>query len=95
MEARTKPEGTLFDLPAIGLREEREELRRTIAERCEMAAELVDHGEPAVVWCHLNDEGDRLDRLIPDAVQVKRQRPHRARRRKLLPRSVTARCACW
>ena len=30
VEARTPPEGTLFDLPAIGLREEREEARRTI-----------------------------------------------------------------
>ena len=71
VEARTRPEGTLFDLPAIGLREERDEQRRTIAERCETAASLVDHGEPAVVWCHLNEEGDRLARLIPDAEQVK------------------------
>ena len=23
-----------------------------------------------MVWCHLNDEGDLLERLIPDAVQV-------------------------
>lgn len=27
-------------------------------------------GQPAVCWCHLNPEGDRLEKLIPDAVQV-------------------------
>lgn len=69
--ARTAAPGMLFAMPAHGLREEREERRRTIQERCEMAAALVaDTGEPAVVWCHLNDEGDLLDRLIPDARQV-------------------------
>jgi len=26
--------------------------------------------EPAVCWCHLNDEGNLLERLIPGAVQV-------------------------
>lgn len=70
IESRSKPEGVLFDLPAIGIREEREELRRTVAERCEAAAGLVADADSAVVWCHLNEEGDRLARLIPDAVQV-------------------------
>lgn len=64
------PPGELFVRPAIGLQEQRAESRRTINERCEMAAERVDHSEPAVVWCHLNDEADLLERLIPDAVQV-------------------------
>ena len=71
VQARTKAEGTLFELEAIGLKEEREEQRRTIAERCEQAAALIDHDQPAVVWCHLNAEGDRLVSLIPDAEQVK------------------------
>ena len=70
VEARTKPEGTLFDLPAIGLDEERAEQRRTIAERCELSAALVDHDRPAVVWCHLNEEGKRLAKLIPDAQEI-------------------------
>ncbi len=70
VQSSTKPEGVLFDLPAVGIREEREELRRTIIERCETTAALVGHDDPAVVWCHLNEEGDRLARLIPDAVQV-------------------------
>jgi hypothetical protein len=71
VEAMTRAPGTLFDLPAIGIEEEREEQRRTLTERCEQAAALVADGQPAVVWCQLNDEGDRLTRLIPGAVQVK------------------------
>jgi superfamily II DNA or RNA helicase len=57
-------------MPAADLREQREERRRTITERCEKVAELVSHDQPALVWCHLNDEGNLLEKLIPDAVQV-------------------------
>lgn len=70
VETRTLAPGMLFALPADNFFEEREERRRTIAERCEMAAELVAGDAPAVVWCHLNDEGDRLAKLIPDGRQV-------------------------
>lgn len=71
IESRTIRQGYLFDLPAMGLDEEREEARRTLPERCEQVAALVNGtGESAVVWCFLNDEGDTLARLIPDAVQV-------------------------
>lgn len=68
--ARTQRDDTLFDLPAQGLREEREEQRRTIAERCEMAAELLVDAPSAVAWCRLNAEGDRLTELIDGAVQI-------------------------
>lgn len=68
--ARTLADGMLFALPAVGLREQREERRRTIRERCERIGQLVDHREQALVWCHLNEEGDLLEELIPDAVQV-------------------------
>lgn len=69
-ETRPAP-GLLFSLPAHGLAEQRDERRRTITERCEKAAALVNStGNPALVWCHLNDEGDLLERLIPDAVQI-------------------------
>lgn len=70
IEARTRPEGTLFDLPAFGIHEERDEQRRTITERCETVAELVEHDRSAVAWCHLNAESALLAKLIPDAVQV-------------------------
>jgi hypothetical protein len=71
VEANTLAPGMLFALPAVGLKDQREEQRRTIDERCNRVAELVnDTGEPALVWCNLNDEGDRLAQVIPDAVQV-------------------------
>jgi hypothetical protein len=71
VESRRNPDGMLFALPAQGLSEQREERRRTIEERCEQAAALViGTNAPAIIWCHLNDEGDRLESLIPDCVQV-------------------------
>ena len=71
VETRTLGEGMLFALPATNMREEREERRRTIQERCEKAWELVDKSEKsAVVWCHLNDEGDLLEDIIPDCRQI-------------------------
>lgn len=74
VSAETLPDGLLFALPAVGLKEQREERRRTIKERCEKAAELAgrDAGQ-SLVWCHLNEEGDLLERLIPSAVQVSGQ----------------------
>ncbi len=69
--ASTPREGLLFDMPAVTLEEQREERRRTIPERCQMAAELIAaHNGPSIAWCHLNDEGDELERLIPNCVQV-------------------------
>ncbi len=62
--------GELFPRAAVGLQEERAELRRTLTERCEAVAEKLDHDRPAIAWCHLNDEGNLIGRLIPDAVQV-------------------------
>jgi len=71
VDVQTLPDGMLFALPAVGLKEQREERRRSMQERCEKVAELVNStGKPALVWCHMNDEGDLLERLIPDAVQV-------------------------
>lgn len=62
--------GWLFNMPAMTLEDEREERRHTLSERCELVASLVSHKRPAVVWCHLNEEGDRLAGLIRGAEQV-------------------------
>lgn len=70
VDSRTHVEGTLFDLPAIGIHEERAEQRRTIGERCEQVADLLADADSAVAWCYLNGEGDRLAKIIPGAVQV-------------------------
>lgn len=66
----TPLEGTLFEVPAVGLREERAELRATLAERCEEAAKVLADADCAVAWCHLNEEGRTLTREIDGAVEV-------------------------
>ena len=70
VEAREARVDTLFDMPAVGLREEREETRRTLVERCEAAAAALADAEYGVAWCHLNAESDLLTKLIPGAVNV-------------------------
>lgn len=71
--AQTLAPGMLFPLPAVGLKEQREERRRTVTERCEKVASLVAEkiNEPSLVWCHLNAEGDLLESMIPRSIQVK------------------------
>jgi hypothetical protein len=81
----TLAEGMLFALPAVGLKEQRDERKRTIPERCDYAAALVNaHTEPATVWCHLNEESAMLARLIPDAVEVSGDDSDDEKERKLL-----------
>ena len=63
--------GKLFVEPAQGLQEQRKERRITLTERCECAAEKVDNHPVSVVWCHLNDEGDLLEKIIPESRQIK------------------------
>lgn len=70
VDASRPPEGALFDVPAVGLSEEREEQRRTLQERCEQAADLLADAESGVAWCHLNDESATLARIIDGAVEL-------------------------
>lgn len=70
VKANRPPDGMLFTMPAVGLKEQREERRRTITERCERIAEIVSNSEKALVWCHLNKEGDLLASMIDGAKQV-------------------------
>jgi len=62
--------GELFPRIAVTLKEQRLERKRTMQERCEKVASLVNHSSPAVVWCQYNEEGDILESLIPGCVQV-------------------------
>lgn len=63
--------GKLFVEPAVGLKEQRDERRATIRQRCEAVAEKLNRNTVAVAWCHLNEEGDLLEKIIDGAVQVK------------------------
>jgi SNF2 family DNA or RNA helicase len=85
VDAQTTAPGYLFSMPAVGLHEQREERRRTIEERCEKVASLVSHtGEPALVWCHLNQEGDLIEKMIPYAQQVSGKDTDEAKEAKFL-----------
>ena len=70
VKRETTKDGWLFSIPAATLEDQREERRATIQERCELVANKVAKKKSAVVWCHLNDEGDLLQKMIPDCVQV-------------------------
>lgn len=85
VQAESLADGFLFSLKAVGLKAQREERRRTIAERCDKVVSLTaDTGESALVWCHLNVEGDRLAADIPGAVQVSGADSDEAKEEKLL-----------
>lgn len=77
-------EGMLFRLPAVGLQEERAERRASLDERCEKMADLASTKEPALMWCHLNDEGNMLEKIVPDCVQVSGKDCDDAKEEKLL-----------
>lgn len=71
IRAMTPAPGMLFDISAVNFHEEREVTRRTIQERCEAVAEKVrNNGGLSMVWCHLNDEGNTLEKMIPGSVQI-------------------------
>lgn len=70
VKANELPFGMLFNLPAVGLKEQRAERRRTLGQRCEKVAELLSNSEPGIAWCHLNDEGDEITKMVDGAVQV-------------------------
>lgn len=62
--------GGFFKTPARTLEDQRKERKNTLKARCEKVASLVPDKGAAIVWCHLNDEGNLLTKLIPGAVEV-------------------------
>jgi len=71
LKVKGRNNGMLFSFPAVGLKEQREERAATVEDRCNKAAEIVNKSKDfSVVWCNLNREGDLLEKLIPDAIQV-------------------------
>lgn len=64
------PPGYLINVPAKGMQAERNERSRNLEKRCKYVADLVDHDQPAVVWCQANPEADLLEKIIPNALQV-------------------------
>lgn len=65
-------EGELFTRPAMGLAERRKAQRESLEARCQALADVVnaDPSEPWLIWCHLNDEAELLQKLIPGSINV-------------------------
>jgi hypothetical protein len=61
----------LFNNIARRLTEVRAEQRCTIENRCEQAVDLTNQYNISVYWCNLNDEGDLLEQMDSDAIQIK------------------------
>lgn len=71
VEASRPMDGYLFTIPARGLDEQRSERKHTLKERCERMAELINfRTDCSIAWCHLNAEGDLLEKIMPNAIQV-------------------------
>ena len=71
VDHKIRKDGELFALPAIGLQEQRTERRATIEERCNMVANIVNQRDDfSIVWCHMNDEGDMLEKILENSVQI-------------------------
>ena len=64
------PPEELFPRAAVTLREQAAERKDTVKERSERVRQLVDTDQCAIVWCHLNEEGIELAKIIPGAVEV-------------------------
>lgn len=64
-------DGHLFPVVAQSLSERRLAKKASIDSRLELAARLAnEHDGPVVVWCHLNEESERLTKMIVGAVEV-------------------------
>ena len=80
-----RAEGRLFASEAKGLKEQREETRETLTQRCEVSAEIAnDYDDFSVIWCNLNDEGDMLEKLIKDSIQVSGKDTDESKEEKLI-----------
>lgn len=59
----------MFNRPAKGFNEVRQEVKQTIKERCIKAVELAK-GKTSVYWCNRNEESKILKELDPQAVEI-------------------------
>lgn len=64
-------DGLLFRIPEMSATSFHKEKRRTLKERCELAAKLATHDKPVTVWCETNDESKLLASMIDGAKEVR------------------------
>lgn len=61
----------MFNTQATRLTDVRKENKDTLEERCQKAVELANKYETSVYWCNLNNESDLIEKLDPNAKQIK------------------------
>lgn len=62
---------SLFNTPAVGFREIKQEVRNTIKERCEKAVEMSSKHDISVYWTNLNDEASLIREIDKSSVEIK------------------------
>jgi hypothetical protein len=62
---------SMFNAPAVGFAEIKQDVRATIRQRCEMAVEKAAGHDVSVYWVNLNDEADEIRRIDPEAVEIR------------------------
>lgn len=67
IDVNMAPEGQLFATTLGGVGGRAKARKATIDDRVAKAVDLLDHDRPAIAWCGLNDEADRVAAAIPDA----------------------------
>ena len=70
VQASMNRAGMLFEVAARNWQEEREVIRTTITERCEMATERALQHDLSMMWCNLNNESSLLKRIVPNSVEI-------------------------
>lgn len=86
LETSTARSGFLFPVIARDMQEQREERRITVKERCNEVGRIIaeSDGTPHAIWCHLNEEGNMLAKVLANAVQVKGSMSDEEKEEKLL-----------
>jgi len=72
LETTKLDNGSLFNDAVINATNFNQELRRTKDQRLEVVGDIVNNSnESFIIWIKQNEEGDFLNRLIPDAIEVR------------------------
>lgn len=61
----------MFVRPSSRLTEVREETKKTLSERCEIAVDKATNAGTSVYWCNLNSEASLIKEMDKDAAEVK------------------------
>ena len=77
-------EGYLFAPEVVTLNDQRATRRATMEKRVALAKDLANTDAPCLIWCELNDEGEMLEKAIPEAIQVKGADDHETKVKNLM-----------